>query len=174
MSRAIPLVDLNKFVSGSEAERKDFVNELGHAFQEFGFVGVVNHGIPKELVVRFYGESKSFFSLPVEVKEKYEVKGLAGQRGYTSFGKEHAKQSNVGDLKEFFQIGQTVDADHPLKSEYPDNVNVTEIPDFSKTGRELYQSFEASGEKLLQAIALYLNLDRHFFDESFVELDIGD
>jgi isopenicillin N synthase-like dioxygenase len=169
MSRAIPLVDLNKFITGTDAEKKSFVEELGHAFQEFGFVGVVNHGIPKELVSRFYAESKSFFSLPVDVKEKYEVKGLAGQRGYTSFGKEHAKQSNVGDLKEFFQIGQTVPADHPLKPEYPDNINVTEIPDFYKTGRELYQAFEASGKNLLQAIALYLKLDRHYFDEKILE-----
>ena len=165
MSRAIPLVDLNKFVSGTDAEKKAFVDELGHAFQEFGFVGVINHGIPKELVARFYGESKAFFSMPLEAKEKYELHGLAGQRGYTAFGKEHAKQSNVGDLKEFFQIGQTVDAEHPLRSEYPDNVDVTEIPDFADTGKELYESFEASGEKLLQAIALYLKLDRHYFDE---------
>ena len=164
MSRAIPLVDLNKFISGTDAEKKSFVEELGHAFQEFGFVGVVNHGIPKALVSRFYDESKSFFSQPVEVKEKYEVKGLAGQRGYTSFGKEHAKHTNVGDLKEFFQIGQTVPSDHPLKAEYPDNVKVSEIPDFSKTGDELYRSFEASGAKLLQAIALYLELDEHYFD----------
>jgi len=169
MSRAIPLVDLNKFVSGTEAERKDFVNELGHAFQEFGFVGVINHGIPKELVARFYAESKAFFSQPVEVKEKYELKGLAGQRGYTSFGKEHAKQSNVGDLKEFFQIGQTVSNDHPLKPEYPDNVNVTEIPNFYMTGRELYQAFEASGKNLLQAIALYLKLDLQYFDDKVYE-----
>jgi len=169
MSRAIPLVDLNTFISGTDAEKKSFVEDLGHAFQEFGFVGVINHGISKDLVSKFYTESKAFFSLPVETKEKYEVKGLAGQRGYTSFGKEHAKQSNVGDLKEFFQIGQTVPADHPLKPEYPDNVVVSEIPDFSKTGRELYQAFEASGEKLLQAISLYLNLDRHYFDEKISE-----
>jgi len=169
MSRAIPLVDLNKFITGTDAEKKAFVEELGHAFQEFGFVGVINHGIPKELVSRFYAESKSFFSLPVEVKEKYEVKGLAGQRGYTSFGREHAKQSNVGDLKEFFQIGQTVPADHLLKAEYPDNVKVSEIPDFSKTGDELYRSFEASGTQLLRAIALYLKLDRNYFDEKIAE-----
>ena len=169
MSRAIPLVDLNKFVHGTDAEKKAFVDELGHAFQEFGFVGVINHGIPKELVARFYAESKAFFSLPLEVKEKYELHGLAGQRGYTAFGKEHAKQSNVGDLKEFFQIGQTVPDDHPLKPEYPDNVNVTEIPDFYKTGRELYQSFEASGAKLLKAIALYLKLDQNYFEEKIHE-----
>jgi isopenicillin N synthase-like dioxygenase len=165
MSRAIPLVDLKKFTSGTEAERKEFVQDLGHAFQEFGFVGVINHGIPKELVNKFYAESKAFFSMPVESKEKYEVKGLAGQRGYTSFGKEHAKHSNVGDLKEFFQLGQEVPADHPLKQEYPDNVNVTEIPEFAKTGKDLYRAFEESGKKLLQAIALYLNLDLHYFDD---------
>lgn len=169
MSRAIPLVDLKKFTSGTEAERKQFVDELGHAFQEFGFVGVINHGIPKELVNKFYAESKAFFSMPVETKEKYELKELAGQRGYTSFGKEHAKQSNVGDLKEFFQLGQEVPANHPLKSEYPDNVNVTEIPEFSKTGRDLYKAFEESGKHLLRAIALYLHLDENYFDDKVEE-----
>jgi isopenicillin N synthase-like dioxygenase len=165
MSRAIPLVDLKKFTSGSPADKKQFVDELGHAFQEFGFVGVVNHGISKDLVDRFYAESKAFFSLPTDVKSKYENKQLAGQRGYTSFGKEHAKQSNVGDLKEFFQLGQEAAADHPLKPEYPDNVDVAEVPAFSKTGKELYKAFEASGAKLLQAIALYLGLPEHYFDE---------
>lgn len=169
MSRALPLVDLQKFVSGNEADRKAFVQELGHAFQEFGFVGVVNHGIPKELVSRYYSESKAFFSLPTEIKKKYEIQGLAGQRGYTSFGKEHAKQSNVGDLKEFFQLGQIVPEGHPLKSEYPDNVQVKEVPAFTNTGIELYKAFEASGGQLLRAIALYLSLDEHYFDEKIRE-----
>ncbi len=165
MSRAIPLVDLKKFTSGTEEEQTAFVDELGHAFQEFGFVGVVNHGITKDLVDRFYKESKAFFSLPTEVKEKYEVKGLAGQRGYTSFGKEHAKHTNVGDLKEFYQLGQIAPADHPLKEEYPDNVHVDETPDFTNTGIELYKAFELSGANLLRAIALYLKLPENYFEE---------
>ncbi len=165
MSRAIPLVDLNKFTSGSPEDKQKFVNDLGHAFQEYGFVGVVNHGISKDLVDRFYAESKAFFSLPTEVKSKYEGKNLAGQRGYTSFGKEHAKHSNVGDLKEFFQIGQEAPEGHPLKPEYPDNMHVNEIPKFDKTGVELYKAFEKSGAKLLQAIALYLKLSENYFEE---------
>ncbi len=164
MTRAIPLVDLKKYTSGSQADREAFVREIGHAFQEFGFVGVVNHGIPKDLVARFYAESKAFFSMPEEIKRKYEVKGLAGQRGYTAFGKEHAKQSNVGDLKEFYQIGQEAPDDDPLKSEYPDNVHVDEIPAFTSTGIELYQAFEKSGAELLRAIALYLDLEENYFD----------
>jgi isopenicillin N synthase-like dioxygenase len=100
-----------------------------------------------------------------EVKRKYEIAGLAGQRGYTSFGKEHAKQSNVGDLKEFFQIGQEVPANDPLKAEYPDNVHVAETPMFTRTGLELYRAFEASGGRLLRAIALHLGLNEDYFEE---------
>ena len=107
---------------------------------------------------------QQFFSLPLEKKLIYQIDGLAGQRGYTCFGKEHAKGSDAPDLKEFFQYGQTVAADHPLKWEYPDNVAVAEIPSLSNTLIEAYRNFEKSGKALLQAIAIYLQLDEHFFD----------
>ena len=119
MEKGIPTVDLSKFVSGSEAEKKQFVHDLGKAFHEVGFVAVDKHGIPKSLVEGFFNASKAYFSLPESIKRSHEVKGLAGQRGYTSFGKEHAKQSTVADLKEFFQIGQVVPADHPVPQAFP-------------------------------------------------------
>ncbi len=165
MSRAIPLVDLQKFERGSESDRLDFVNQLGQAFHEFGFVGVVNHGIPKTLVDDFYTSAKSFFAMEVATKRKYEDPALAGQRGYTSFGKEHAKQSEVADLKEFYQIGQEVADDHPKKAEYPNNIRVEEKPEFMKLGMELYKSFEKSGASLLRAIAIYLELGENYFDD---------
>ncbi len=161
--RNIPVVDLEHFIHGAPAVRADFVAELGRAFTEVGFVGVVNHGVSAQLVDDFYAAAKRFFGLSVDVKRKYEVAGLAGQRGYTSFGKEHAKQSEVADLKEFFQIGQTVAPDHPLKSQYPDNVNVAEEADFFRLGNELYRAFEKSGGALLEAIAIYLDLGEHYF-----------
>lgn len=165
MSRAIPLVDLQKFENGSESDRLDFVNQLGQAFHEFGFVGVVNHGIPKTLVDDFYTSAKSFFAMEVDTKRKYEDPALAGQRGYTSFGKEHAKQSEVADLKEFYQIGQEVADDHPKKAEYPNNIRVDEKPEFMQLGMDLYKSFEKSGASLLRAIAIYLELGEHYFDQ---------
>ena len=163
--RAIPVVDLSKFTHGTPDERDEFVEALGSAFHEVGFVGVINHGIPKQLVDDFYVAAKSFFAMPVEVKEKYEIPELAGQRGYTSFGKEHAKQSKVADLKEFFQIGQQVPDGDARKAEYPDNVEVAESPTFATLGMELYRSFEKAGGALLQAIALNLGLDEHYFDD---------
>ena len=115
--RVIPVVDLSSFVNGTEEERLAFVKELGTAFHEIGFVGVRNHGIPKHLIEGFFQSAKEFFSQSEEIKQKYEIPGLAGQRGYTSFGKEHAKQSKVADLKEFFQIGQTVEDGDAIKKE---------------------------------------------------------
>jgi len=164
-TRNIPVVDLSKFVEGNAEQRAAFVQEIGNAFRDIGFVSVANHGIPKSLVKDFYDSSKTFFSQPVDVKRSYEVKGLAGQRGYTSFGKEHAKQSQVADLKEFFQIGQYVDASDPLKPEYPDNPIVTEVDRFSDLGKQLYKAFETSGGHLLRAIALFLNLEENYFEE---------
>lgn len=164
-NRSIPLVDLSTFVNGNEEDRATFVASLGNAFHEVGFVGVVNHQVPKDLITKFYAASKEFFSLPVETKRKYEVEGLAGQRGYTSYGKEHAKQSNVADLKEFYQIGQYVADDHPLKEEYPTNPTITDVEGFSQYSHDLYKAFEEAGGHLLRAIALYLGLEEHYFDE---------
>ena len=39
--RAIPLVDLSKFMHGTTQQREAFVEELGTAFHELGFVGVI-------------------------------------------------------------------------------------------------------------------------------------
>ncbi len=165
MRKGIPTVDLSKFKSGDERERKQFTRELGQAFHQVGFVAVVNHGVDLDVVDHFYQSAKTFFALPQEVKSKYEIEGLAGQRGYTAFGKEHAKQSNVGDLKEFYQIGQVLPEGHPLHKEYPANVYVDKVREFTSTGDRLYRSFEDSGAYLLRAIALHLGLQESYFDE---------
>jgi len=161
----IPQVDLAKFVSGDAAMQAEFVQELGKAFSEIGFVSVTNHGIPLDLVDKFFKTSEQFFAKDVDFKSKYEVKGGAGQRGYTSFGREHAKQSNVGDLKEFFQFGQELPVGHELEKEYSQNIYVDELPEYKEVARALYQAFEQSGVYLLEAIAIYLGLSRDYFNK---------
>lgn len=161
----IPVVDLSDFVSGTAKNKNAFVLALGKAYEEVGFVAVKNHGIADELIGKLYQCVQDFFSLPLQKKVMYEVQGLAGQKGYTSFGKEHAKGSDAPDLKEFFQYGQVVDDGDSVKGEYPPNVSVTEITDFDPTFFDAYRAFEKSGTSLLQAIALYLNLPENYFDE---------
>ena len=161
----IPVVDLDVFVKGNVAQKQAFVNALGNAYEEVGFVAVKNHGIPEDLIRDLYQYVQQFFSLPADIKKGYEKPELAGQRGYTSFGREHAKGFEAPDLKEFFQFGQTVEDNDPIKAEYPNNVTVAEIPAFTPTLLKAYKAFEQSGKALLQAIALYLGLDENYFDE---------
>lgn len=161
----IPVVDLSKFTHESTDLKNEFVNELGKAYEEVGFVAVKNHGVPDRLIADLYKYVQQFFSLPLDKKRKYEISGLAGQRGYTSFGQEHAKGSDAPDLKEFFQYGQEIRGEEYVPEQYPENVQVAEIVSFNPTFQAAFRSFEESGKKLLQAIALYLGLNEFYFDE---------
>ncbi len=161
----IPSVDLQDFLSDDPKRKQKFVDEIGNAYQDIGFVALKNHFLSDELVDDLYKEVKNFFDLPEEVKKKYEVEGIGGQRGYTSFGKEHAKGSSKGDLKEFWHFGQYVDEDEKHKYDYPENLHVTEAPNFSKVGKETYQQLEKTGVYVLRALALFLGLDEHYFDD---------
>lgn len=161
----IPAVDLKDFIHGTPEQKANFVKELGKAYEDIGFVAVRNHLIDEATVEKLYREVKNFYDLPEETKLKYEDKKLAGQRGYTSFGREHAKGSNAGDLKEFWHFGQEVEGDDPIKSEYPDNIFVDELPEFNEVGLKAYKDLENTGRYMLRAIALYLGLDEFYFDD---------
>jgi isopenicillin N synthase-like dioxygenase len=161
----IPLVDLSQFINGNKEQQSQFVKELGKAFEEVGFVSVMNHGISSNLISDLYNAVEQFFKLPVESKHKYEIPGLAGQRGYTSFGKEHAKGSNAADLKEFFQYGQTIEPGQVSDEEYVSNVMVDEVKNFNTLFLQAYRAFELSGSYLLKAIALHLGLEENYFDD---------
>ena len=160
---SIPQVDLSDFTSGDAQRKAQFVAQLGKAYEDIGFVTVVNHGIEDSLVDDFYNTVNAFFALPKPVKKQYEDPASGGQSGYTSFGKEHAKGSEVADLKEFWQFNQEVD-DPAMEGKYPSNPPVAELPAFNEVGQRLYRQFESSGRNLLRAIALYLGLEEHYFD----------
>jgi isopenicillin N synthase-like dioxygenase len=160
----VPVINLQDYLSGDEALKKAFVGKLGKAYEDIGFVAVEGHGIEDATIDKFYELVEAFFALPVETKLQYEVPELAGQRGYTSFGREKAKQSEVPDLKEFWQIGQFVEGEIMPAADYPDNMEVAELPDFGQVGKDLYKSFEQAGRHLLRAIANYLHIDENYFD----------
>ena len=160
----IPSVDLADFLSEDPKRKEKFVNEIGAAFEDIGFVALKGHFLEQNLVDELYSEIRNFFSLPVETKRKYEDPKIGGQRGYVSFGKEHAKGRKEGDLKEFWHFGQYVDDSSKYASEYPKNLNVEELPRFNIIGKEAYQKLEKTGIYVLRALALRLGLDEFYFD----------
>lgn len=164
----IPSLDLADFTSGTPEQKAAFVNKLGEAYQNIGFVAIKNHGLSKELQDRLYHSIQSFFSLPDELKRNYEKPEIGYQRGYTSKGKEHAKGRNTGDLKEFYHVGQELshipDSD-PVKGEYPENLWPSEISGFQNDAVEAFKTLENAGKAMLQAIALNLGLPEDYFED---------
>lgn len=160
----IPSVDLRDYISGEPDRKEKFIRELGNAFENIGFVALSGHFLSDDLVKDLYEEVKKFFNLPQEIKDTYEIEGIGGQRGYTSFGKEHAKGRKEGDLKEFWHFGQYVEDDPVLEREYPDNVNVRELPEFNSVGEETYKMLEKTAKYVLRALALHLDLNENYFD----------
>ena len=161
----IPSVDLSDFLSDDPARKQQFVNQIGKAYEEIGFVALKGHFLSTDLVENLYTEIKNFFSLPTEIKQSYEIEGISGQRGYVSFGKESAKGKKEGDLKEFWHFGQYIENDPKLKAEYPDNVTVKELAEFNSVGKETYKMLEKTGIYVLRALALFLDLDEFYFDK---------
>jgi isopenicillin N synthase-like dioxygenase len=164
MEAGIPSIDLNDFMSGDLILKEKFVQELGYAYEEIGFVAVKGHLLSEETSENLYQQVETFFNLTLAKKVSFENPEIAGQRGYIGFGKEHAKGRSVGDLKEFWHFGQEVKDNDPIKSEYPENIFVPELPHFNHYGIKAYKELEATGKYMLRAIALYLGLDEFYFD----------
>lgn len=161
----IPAVDLRDFLSDDKNKKQKFIDEIGKAYEEIGFVALKGHFLDDQLVENLYAEVKKFFELPVDVKLKYEIPGIGGQRGYVSFGKESAKGKKEGDLKEFWHFGQYVENNSELAAEYPNNVDVEELPQFNKVGKETYRMLEKTAKYVLRALALHLGLEETYFDD---------
>ncbi|HYG03666.1 MAG TPA: 2-oxoglutarate and iron-dependent oxygenase domain-containing protein [Chryseosolibacter sp.] len=160
----IPSLDLADFYNGTAEQKKKFVEELGKAYNNIGFVAIKNHFLTDQLQEGLYKAFKQYFALPDEVKRKYERTDIAGQRGYTGKGKEHAKGRNTGDLKEFYHVGQELPAAELKAENYPANIWPSEVPEMKEVSVQVYAALEKTGSYMLRALALYLDLPENYFD----------
>jgi isopenicillin N synthase-like dioxygenase len=159
----VPELELSAFTHGSDADRKAFCDDLYKGFKYFGFIILRDHGISEELLERAYTLNEQFFALPRDTKMKYDS-GQGGQRGYTAFGREHAKDQPVADLKEFWHVGREFADGDPLGDIYPPNMwPDAELPEYRATFLELYGALENAGHTMLEALAPSLNLPADYF-----------
>jgi isopenicillin N synthase-like dioxygenase len=161
--RQVPTLSLKSYTEGTQAEQVKFIDQLFSGLKDYGFVVLKEHDIPQDLFNQAYSLLENFYSLPVEQKMKYAgVHG--GQRGYTAFGTEHAKDSPVMDLKEFWHVGREVSPQHKFAKYYPKNVWPSEIPEFKPVFSNLYTALNNAGKAMLQALTFPLDVPQNYFD----------
>lgn len=162
MARDIPHINLHDFHSQDTQKREAFIKTLGDGLLEFGFLTVEGHGIDPAVTEGTYDAFQSFFAMDEETKKQYAgIRG--GARGYTPFGQEHAKDNPYPDLKEFWHVGQTPPADHPLSKVYPANVWPKEIERMEETVLKLYKALENCASTMLCALEEYFKLPQGTF-----------
>lgn len=161
-SRKVPNLSLMSYVNGSANDQVTFVNELMVGLKDYGFIILTDHLVDQKKVDRAYDLLKQFYALPEETKMKY-CGNNAGQRGYTPFKKEHAKDSKFGDLKEFWHVGRELAATSQYKGIYPENVWPSEISEFQTVMMDLYAAMDKTSVVLLEAIGKGLDVPQNFF-----------
>lgn len=153
-------------LAAQDSDPDAFAQAFGDSFRTFGFAVVADHGVDRALIDKAWEQTRLLFDLPEAVKRSYYTADLAGQRGYTPFGTEIAKDAEHVDLKEFWHIGRDLPPGHRFRDHMPDNIWPSELPEFRATFEAMYAAFDHAGNRLLSAIARYLGLAPDWFDSA--------
>jgi isopenicillin N synthase-like dioxygenase len=162
--RKVPELSLMSFLNGTNNDKTAFVNNLFRGLKDYGFIILVDHPVDEKLTSKAYDLIHEFFQLPVDVKKKYVCKEGGGQRGYTAFGTEHAKDSKYPDLKEFWHVGrESLVNPEKFGKYFPENIWPSEIPEFKETMLKLYNGLDTTSGLMLDALGMALDVPQSYF-----------
>ncbi len=154
---SVPIIDIAPFLEGTVTGKRHVAAQVGRACEEIGFLTIVGHGVPADLVQRTYDISRRFFDLPSE--EKLKVRVNSNGVGYVPLQLESLAASlgekTPGDLKESLNIGR--DFDHDRWPARP--------PELKPIWIDYFRTLNALGATIMRMFAIALDLPEHFFDE---------
>lgn len=168
--RKVPTLSLGSYLYGSSNDKYKFIDQLFTGIKDYGFIILKDHDVSPNLLKLSYDLLEQLYKLPLEVKNSYISEQGGGQRGYTPFGKEHAKGSPVMDLKEFWHVGREVPENHPFAKYYPKNIWPDDtVSEFKPTFSKLYSQLETAGIQMMEALSYPLEVEKDFFTKMVVE-----
>jgi isopenicillin N synthase-like dioxygenase len=140
-----------------KTRKSGFLSALEETLYETGFVRFRHHGLPPELITAAYAEATKFFALSPASKERYARPEIGGQRGYITFGQEHAKdRPDLADLKEFWHHGPELEPRHPYYKDYEKNIYPEEVPGFQPLVSFLYRELIKLANEILDYLSVLL------------------
>ncbi|MWK55442.1 2OG-Fe(II) oxygenase [Pseudomonas otitidis] len=168
----LPLIDIAPLYGTDSAAWRDVATQIDTACRDWGFFYITGHGIPSERIDALLAAAKAFFALPEAEKLKIDITRTAHHRGYGAIATEQLDPTQPSDLKETFDMGFHMAADHPEvlagkplrgPNRHPD------LPGWAALMEQHYADMQALAQTLLRAIALALGIERDFFDARFAE-----
>ena len=162
--RKVPELSLLSYIHGNNTEKAKFVDQLFSGIKDYGFIILEDHNISNDVIKNGYGAVKDFFSQSDEEKRKFISPKGGGQRGYTPFGTEHAKDNPHKDLKEFYHVGREVEDGHKFYQYYPTNI-WPDVKGFKENLLNLYDNLDQTSVYLLDALGQALDVPQSYFRE---------
>lgn len=157
----VPLIDMRE----QNGNKTAFANQLGQSLHEFGFVRLINHGVPEKAILDADEAGRRFWALPAEVKDVYsrEPYKVGTRVGYAR-NAETALSADKVDIKEEWGINAHPEPPYDAKAML---AAVTQVPDLGGKVLKLFDSFEKLSVRLMRSIALYSGEDERALDPWF-------
>jgi isopenicillin N synthase-like dioxygenase len=169
----VPVIDIAPFLAGTEGGRHAVAAAVGRACEEIGFLTVVGHGVPRDLVAGMDRHARQFFDLPLDEKLRIRRPARDVSRGYIPAGDESLSYSLGAaappDLKEVLAIGRedVPDDDYHRRGaaalHFAPNLWPDRPPGLRETALAYFRAMEHLAADLMRIFAAALALPDDFF-----------
>ncbi|MFL7965818.1 2-oxoglutarate and iron-dependent oxygenase domain-containing protein [Pseudomonas kielensis] len=169
---SLPIIDISPLYGDEPDAWQAVAGQIDRACRQWGFFYIKGHPISPARIAEVLGNAQRFFALPVEEKLKIDITQTRHHRGYGAVATEQLDPTKPSDLKETFDMGLHLPADHPeVLAEKPLR-GPNRHPDLSGWAtlmEQHYRDMQALAQTLLRAMTLALGIERDFFDTRFNE-----
>jgi isopenicillin N synthase-like dioxygenase len=180
---ALPTIDLTPFATGAPLPTpaaREIAATIDAALRDVGFLLVSGHGMADEVRTGLLEQMRTFFALPLEVKERIAIGRSAVHRGYVAIASETLEgalgastedapgAAPAGDLKETIDSGTEHGPDHPEVLAGTPLHGPNQLPDLPGFG-DAWESYRRAAVevalRMQRGLALALDLPPGFFED---------
>ena len=149
----LPLIDIAPLYGDDHQAWQQVAEQIDAACRDWGFFYITGHPIGPARFKDLLDAAKTFFALPEAEKLKIDITRTAHHRGYGAIATEQLDPNQPSDLKETFDMGFHLGADHPEvlagkplrgPNRHPD------LPGWATLLERHYAAFIAALEELLR------------------------
>ncbi len=164
----IPVIDFGPFISGTTAQQQQVAQEIYQACHHVGFMYLKQHGVPRDLLDRVFGQSQRFFARPLAEKEQLAWSSEFSNRGYVGMLRERLDPNQPGDLKECFNAGvegATASSPDTTNPALTQNKWLPHDDAFRQTVLEFFDACTVTANHVFRAFSLALQLPDSFISD---------
>ncbi len=158
----LPVIDLSGLMTGDPDDKRSVARALGDAARTSGFFYITNHGVCESLIEDLFAASRAFHGKPRSYKMKYWSGFTTHHRGYVPLEENGASFPKRINFNEAWDMSYEAPADHPdyLAKWRMTGPNIwPDLPGWKETVSTYYDAVFALGLKLLDALAIELEVD---------------